>query len=325
MRTFIHRAMSIAGLLAVIVAAGASAQAQYPAKPVRIIVPFPAGGAVDLSIRQISQKLSDIWKQSVLIDNRAGAGGIIGADAVAKSAPDGYTLLGNSNAIALSPALYRTLPYDAVRDFTPVAQLTSSYLVLTVNPKIPASTVNELIDYAKARPGAIAYGSNGIGVSPHLVTEQFKSRAGIDMLHVPYKGDAQAIPALLSGEVLVAIMPPSAVVNHVKSGKLRALGVTRLARTGVLPGVPTIAESLPGFEYTGYIGLYAPAGLPRDILAVLQRDTTRVLALGDLQERLAAGGFEPPNTAPDQFYARYLRDIATFIQIVKDARIPQQD
>jgi tripartite-type tricarboxylate transporter receptor subunit TctC len=303
----------------------APAAAQYPNKPVRIVVPFPPGGAVDTAIRQIAIKLSEQWKQSVVIDNRAGAGGIIGADAVAKAAPDGYTLLGNSNAIALSPALYRTLPYDAVKDFTPIAQLTSSYLVLTVNAKLPANSVNDLIDYAKARPGAIAYGSNGIGVSPHLVTEQLMARAGINMLHVPYKGDAQAIPALLSAEVMVAIMPPSAVVSHVKAGKLRALGVSKLTRTSVFPGVPTIAESLPGFEYTGYIGLYAPAGLPREVLGLIQRDTSRILAMPDIQERLSAGGFEPPSTAPDQFAAKYLRDIATFIQIVKDARIPQQD
>ena len=297
----------------------------YPQKPVRIVVPFPAGGAVDTGVRSIAQKLSELWRHSVVIDNRAGAGGNIGADAIAKSAPDGYSMLGTSNALALSPALYRTLPYDAVKDFVPVAQLTSSYLVLAVNAKLPAGSVNALIEYAKSKPGVIAYGSTGIGVAPHLVTEQLKGRAGIDMLHVPYKGDAQAIPALLANEVQAAIMPPSAVVAHVKSGKLRALGVTKLTRAAIFPGVPTIAESLPGFEYSGYIGLYAPAGMPREILAQIQRDTSRVLTMPDLQERLAAGGFEPPSTTPDQFSARYLRDIATFQQIVRDARIPQQD
>ncbi len=297
----------------------------YPQKPVRIVVPFPAGGAVDTGVRSIAQKLSELWRHSVVIDNRAGAGGNIGADAIAKSAPDGYSMLGTSNALALSPALYRTLPYDAVKDFVPVAQLTSSYLVLAVNAKLPAGSVNALIEYAKSKPGVIAYGSTGIGVAPHLVTEQLKGRAGIDMLHVPYKGDAQAIPALLANEVQAAIMPPSAVVAHVKSGKLRALGVTKLTRAAIFSGVPTIAESLPGFEYSGYIGLYAPAGMPREILAQIQRDTSRVLTMPDLQERLAAGGFEPPGTTPDQFSARYLRDIATFQQIVRDARIPQQD
>ena len=304
----------------------ANALAQgYPLKPVRIIVPFPAGGAVDTGIRTIGQKLSEIWKQAVVVDNRGGAGGNIGADAVAKAAPDGYTLLGTSNALALSPALYRTLPYEASKDFVPLAQLTSSYLVLAVNAKLPVATVNELIEYAKAKPGSIAYGSTGIGVAPHLVTEQLKGRAGIDLLHVPYKGDAQAIPALLAGEVQMAIMPPSAVVAHVRAGKLRALAVTKLTRTAVFPGVPTVAESLPGFEYSGYLGLYAPAGTPREIVAQIQRDSTRVLAMPDLQQRLSASGFEPPGTTPDQFLARYLRDIATFVQIVRDARIAQQD
>jgi len=304
--------------------ANACAQA-YPVKPVRIVVPFPAGGAVDTGIRSIGQKLSEVWKQPILIENRAGAGGNIGADTVAKAAPDGYTLLGHSNALALSPALYRTLPYDATKDFVPLAQLTSSYLVLAVNPKLPVSSVKELIEQARAKPGGIAYGSTGIGVAPHLVTEQFKGRAGIDLLHVPYKGDAQAIPALLSGEVQVAFMPPSAVLSHVKSGKLRALAVTKLTRTPVFPGVPTVAETLPGFEYSGYLGLYAPAGTPPEIVARIRGDVARVIAMPDLQERLTASGYEPPTTTPDKFSARYLRDIAAFMQIVRDARIPQQD
>jgi tripartite-type tricarboxylate transporter receptor subunit TctC len=316
--------MAWTGLYLLLSASYASAQV-YPTKPVRVVVPFPAGGAVDTGLRTIGQKLSEVWKQAVVVENRAGAGGNIGADAVAKAAPDGYTLLGHSNALALSPALYRTLPYDATRDFVPIAQLTSSYLVLAVNPKLQVASVNELIEHAKAKPGGIAYGSTGIGVAPHLVTEQLKGRAGIDLLHVPYKGDAQAIPALLSGEVQMAFMPPSAVLTHVRSGKLRALAVTKLTRAAVFPGVPTVAESLPGFEYSGYLGLYAPGGTPREVVAVIQRDVTRVLGMPDLQERLAAGGYEPPSTTPDQFTARYLRDIATFAQIVRDARIPQQD
>jgi len=321
-----NRKFIVGAAVVLITGINAHALAQsYPVKPVRIVVPFPAGGAVDTGLRAISQKLSESWGQSVVVDNRAGAGGNIGADAVAKSAPDGYTMLGTTNGLALSPSLYRKLPFDAVKDFVPVAQLTSSYLVLAVNPKFPANSVKELIALAKAKPGAIAYGSTGIGVAPHMVTEQFKGRAGIDMLHVPYKGDAQTIPALLANEVQVAIMPPSAVVSHVKSGKLRALGLTKLGTAAIFPGVPAISDTLPGFEYSGYLGLYAPSGIPREALAVVQRDVPRVLAMPDLQQRLAAGGFEPPNTTPDQFPARYLKDIAMFQQIVRDARIPQQD
>jgi tripartite-type tricarboxylate transporter receptor subunit TctC len=318
--------MTLRGLATFLSVIAFSASAQtYPAKPVRIVVAFPAGGAVDTGTRAIAQKLSEQWRQSVVVDNRAGAGGNIGAEAVAKAAPDGYTLLSTSNALALSPALYRRLPYDATRDFIPLAQLTSSYLVLAVNPKLPVRTVSELIEHAKANPGALAYGSTGIGVAPHLVTEQLKGRTGVDMLHVPYKGDAQAIPALLSGEVQVAFMPPSAVVPHVRAGKLRALAVTKLTRAPVLEGVPTMADTLPGFEYSGYLGLYAPAGTPRAIVTQIQRDTAHVLAMPDLQERLGANGFEPPGTAPDQFEAKYRRDIETFVQVVRNARIPQQD
>ena len=319
------RRIALASAVVCLLTAAAAAAQNYPAKPVRVVVPFPAGGAVDTGARAVGQKLSEFWKQAVMVDNRGGAGGNIGADAVAKAAPDGYTLLCHSNALALGPALYRTLPYDAAKDFVPLAQLTSSYLVLTVNPKLQVNSVNELIEHAKARPGSINYGSTGIGVSPHLIMERLKGRAGIDLLHVPYKGDAQLTPALLSGEVQAAFMTPSSVVMHVKAGKLRALAVTRLMPTAVFEGVPTAAESLPGFEYSGYLGLYAPAGTPSAIVAQIQRDAARVLAMPDLQQRLAAGGFEPPNTTPDQFSAKYLRDIATFVQIVRDARIPQQE
>ena len=189
----------------------------YPSKSVHIVVPFAAGGAVDTSLRTIGQKLSEVWKQTVVFDNRGGAGGIIGVDAVAKAVPDGYTLLGHSNALAISPALYRKLPYDAIKDFVPIVQLTSTYFVLVVNPaKLQVSSVNELIQQAKATPGAIAYGSTGVGAAAHLVTEQFKNLAGVDMLHIPYKGDAQSMPALLSGEVQVGFMPTSAVLKQVK-------------------------------------------------------------------------------------------------------------
>jgi tripartite-type tricarboxylate transporter receptor subunit TctC len=314
----------IGALVCSLLAAHAAAQG-YPAKAVRVIVPFTAGGAVDTSIRAVGQKLTELWKQPIVVDNRAGAGGNIGADAVAKAAPDGYTLLCTSNALALSPALYRKLPYDAARDFIPLAQFSSSYQVLTVIPKLPVNSVRELIEYAKAKPGAVTYGSTGIGAAPHLITEQFKLRAGIELLHVPYKGDVNVTAALLAGEVDVAFMTPSSVLTQVKAGKLRALGVTKTTRAAAFDNVPPIADTLPGFEYSGYVGLYAPAGTPRDVVSQIQRDAARVLAMPDLQERLAASGFEPPNTTPDQFAARYHRDIATFVQVVKDARIPQQE
>jgi len=307
----------------VLMAANAAAQ-NFPVKPVRVVVPFTAGGAVDTMARTVGQKLTDLWKQPIVVENRAGAGGNIGAEMVAKAAPDGYTLLCISNALALSPALYRKLPYDAAKDFVPVLQFSSSYQVLTVNPRVPARTVKEFIDYAKARPGAIMYGSTGIGAAPHLIMEQFKQAAGIDLVHVPYKGDVNVTQALLAGEVDVGFMTPASVLGQVKAGKLRALGVTKTTHADAFEGVPPISDTVPGFEYSGYVGLYAPAGTPKDIIAMMRRDVTRVLAMPDVQQRLAASGFEPPNTTPDTFPARYEKDITTFMKVVKDARIPQQ-
>lgn len=321
----VSRRIISAGAVACLLAAAAAGAQSYPTKPVRIIVPWAAGGAVDTVTRTIGQKLAELWKHPVVVDNRGGAGGNIGAEAVAKAAPDGYTLLATSNSIVLSPSLYRKLPYDAAKDFVPLAQLTSSYFVLTVHPTLQVGSVNEFIEHAKARPGGIPYGSVGIGGAQHLVMERFKGRAGLDLMHVPYKGDAQLTPALLSGEVRAAFMTPSSVVMHVKAGKLRALAVTKLAPTAVFEGVPILAESLPGFEYSGYQGLYAPTGTPGAIVAQIKRDVAGVLAMSDVKARLAGAGFEPPTTTPDQFPERYHRDIATFAQIVREARIPQQE
>jgi tripartite-type tricarboxylate transporter receptor subunit TctC len=311
-------------LAASIFCSGALAQG-FPSKPVRLVVPFAAGGAVDTVARGVGLKLSEVWGQPIVVENRAGAGGNIGADAVAKAAPDGYTLLSTSNALALSPSLYRKLPYDAARDFIPLNQFNASYLVLVVDPKVPASTVKELIDYARANPGKVAYGSTGIGVAPHLVMEQLRGRAGLDMLHVPYKGDTQVTAALLAGDVQVSFLTPSSVLAQVRAGKLRAIGITRLTPVPTFEGVPPVAGTLPGFEYSGYVGLYAPAGTPKEITAQIQRDVARVFTMQDLQERLAAAGFEPPTTPYEQFAAKYHRDIATFQQIVRDAGIPPQD
>jgi tripartite-type tricarboxylate transporter receptor subunit TctC len=211
--------------------AGPDAIAQtFPTKPVRLVVPFPAGGAVDTVARLVGQKLSGVWNQQVLVENRVGAGGNIGADAVAKAAPDGYTLLITTNGLAISPSLYRKLPFDPRKDFAAVTQLTASYLALAVNPKLGAQSARELVELARAKPGSISYGSTGLGVAPHLVMELFKAATGTDMLHVPYKGDAQVGPALVSGEVQAAFLPPSAIVGHVKAGRLRALAVTSATR-----------------------------------------------------------------------------------------------
>src|SRR5437762_9536198 len=236
--------------IAVATLLGAHAFAQsYPARPVRMVVPFAAGGAVDTVARALGQKLAETWKQPMLVDNRPGAGGNIAADHVAKAPGDGYTLLITTHGFAISPGLYRKLPFDAARDFAPVTQLTSSFVVLVTNPQIPAASAKELVALARSRPGTINYGSTGIGAPPHLLGELLKSMTGTDMLHVPYKGDAPLSQALLAGEVQLAFMPLAGVLPHIRSGRLRALGLSGQARSATLPEVPTLTEAGIPFEF----------------------------------------------------------------------------
>ncbi|HTQ73803.1 MAG TPA: tripartite tricarboxylate transporter substrate binding protein [Burkholderiales bacterium] len=304
----------------------ATALAQgYPAKPVRLVVPFAAGGAVDTVARALGQKLGESWKQPVLADNRPGAGGNIAADAVAKAAADGYTLLITTQGFAISPGLYKRLPFDATHDFTPVTQLTSSFLVLVCSPQLPAHSIRELIALAKSRPGAINYGSTGVGAPPHLLGELLKSAASVDMLHVPYKGDAPLTQALLAGEVQAAFMPLGGVLPHIKSGRLRALGVSGGARSGTMPDVPTFAEAGLPFEFTGWLGIFAPAGTPRVLAAQIQRDISKAIVTPDLLERWPAWGYEPVGNSPEEFAAKVASDTAMYSRVIREAGIPLQD
>jgi tripartite-type tricarboxylate transporter receptor subunit TctC len=304
----------------------ATALAQgYPAKPVHLVVPFAAGGAVDTVARSLGQKLGESWRQPVLVDNRPGAGGNIAADAVAKAQPDGYTLLITTQGFAISPGLYKKLPFDATRDFAPVTQLTSSFLVLVCSPQLQAHSIRELIALARSRPGAVNYGSTGVGAPPHLLGELLKSTAGVDMLHVPYKGDAPLTQALLAGEVQVAFMPLAGVLPHIKSGRLRALGVSGKARSATMPDVPTITEAGLPFEFTGWLGIFAPAGVPRELAAQIQRDIAKAIATPDLLERWPAWGYEPIGNSPGEFSAKVASDTAMYARVIRDAGIPLQD
>ena len=306
--------------------AGTALAQGYPTKPVRLVVPFPAGGAVDTVARTLGQKLGETWKQQVLVENRAGAGGNIGTDAVAKAPPDGYTILMTTHGHAISPNLYRKLPYDPVKDFTPVTQLTSSFLLLVANPSLPAASLKELIALAKARPGSLNYGSTGLGAPPHLVTELVKIMAGIDMAHIPYKGDAPLFTALLGGEVQVAFVPPVTGLPHVKGGRLRALAVTSARRSPTLPDVPTVAEAgVPGFEYSGWLAILAPAGTPREIIGKLNGDIVKVVAVPEMRDRFLGWGYEPVAGAPEAFAGRLRADIARYARVIKEAKIPLVD
>jgi tripartite-type tricarboxylate transporter receptor subunit TctC len=306
---------------------GTAASAQgYPNRPLRIIVPFAAGGAVDDLARLVGAKLAAAFHQSVVVENHAGAGGNLGADIVAKSAPDGYTILQTTNGQAISPALYRALPFDAVADFIPVTQLVASTLVLVANPGLPVASTRELIALAKSEPGTLNYGSSGVGNPLHLTMEMIKFAAGIAIEPVPYRGDAQINAALMGGEVQVAVVPLATSLPLIAAGKLRALGVTSARRSAALPDVPTIAESgVPGFASTSWQGFFVAARTPRDVVDRLQKETARVLQAPDLRERLAALTYEPIGSTPQDFDAYFKSELARFAGVVKLAHIPPQD
>ena len=297
----------------------------FPTKAMRLIVPFPAGGATDLVARTLAQKISEGWKQAVVVENRSGAGGNIGADAVAKSAPDGYSILVNIQGQAISAAIYRKLPFDPIKDFTPVVQITSSYMILVGHPSMPA-TVKEVIAMGRAQPGKINFGSTGLGAPPHLAQELFNSVTGIKTVHVPYKGDAPLQPAIITNEVQLAFLPAVAAVQHLKAGKMRALGVTGSKRGSVLPDVPSLVEQgFPEFDINGWIGVFGPAGMPRDLVAQIRNEFARATRNPEVMEKWPGWGYEPVAGTPEEFAAKYLGDIKVFTKIVRDANIPLVD
>jgi tripartite-type tricarboxylate transporter receptor subunit TctC len=318
-------------VLALIAAAlclnGAGAFAQtFPSKPVRIIVPFAAGGAVDDLARIIGAKLGAAFHQPVVVENHAGAGGNLGADVVAKSSPDGYTILQTTNGQAISPSLYRALPFDAVTDFVPVTQLVASTLVLVAGPGLPVASTGELIALAKSRPGKLNYGSSGVGNPLHLTMEMIKFAASIEIEPVPYRGDAQINTALMAGEVEVAVVPLATSLPLIAAGKLRALGVTSARRSAALPDVPTVAESgVAGFASSSWQGFFVAARTPRDIVDVIQRETAKVLLAPDMRARLAALTYEPVGSTPQEFEAYFRSELARFSGVVKQAHIPPLD
>jgi tripartite-type tricarboxylate transporter receptor subunit TctC len=322
-----RKALVLALGLAALCLGGAGARAQgFPERPVRIIVPFAAGGAVDDLARIVGAKLGNAFRQPVVVENHAGAGGNLGADVVAKSAPDGTTILQTTNGQAISPALYRTLPFDAVADFVPVTQLVASTLVLVSSPGLPVASTAELIALAKSRPGKLNYGSSGVGNPLHLTMEMIKFAAGIDIVPVPYRGDAQINTALMAGEVEVAVVPLATSLPLIAAGRLRALGVTSARRSAALPDVPTIAESgVAGFASSSWQGFFVPARTPRDIVERIQRETAKVLQAPDVRGRLAALSYEPVGSTPQEFAAYFRSELARFAGVVKQAHIPPQD
>lgn len=295
----------------------------YPNKPIRIVAPFPPGGPVDILSRTIGNKLSQSLGQAVIVENRAGAGGNIGSDVVAKSAPDGYTLLmGFVGTHAINPSLYRKMPYDNLKDFEPVSLVAEVTIALVVNPSIPATSINELIALARSRPGELTFGSPGNGTPQHLAGELFNSIAEVKMRHIPYNGAVPALTDLLGGQIsmIFSSMPPA--LPHLKSGKLRALGVTSSTRSPVTPELPTIAESgLKGYEVKNWYGIFAPRGTPKEIVAKLNAEIVKILNMPDVKQSLSIQGAEPSTSSPQQFATFVKEETEKWAKIVKYSEV----
>jgi tripartite-type tricarboxylate transporter receptor subunit TctC len=292
----------------------------YPSKPIRIIVPFPPGGISDVMSRVFGQKFTDTWNQPVIVENRAGAGGNIGTDIVAKSPPDGYTLvMGSIGTHAVNVNLFSKLPYDPVRDFAPIALVIEADGLLVLHPSVPVKTVKDLIALARARPGQLVYASAGNGTAAHLAGELFKSMAKIDLVHIPYKGNVPAISDLVGGQTSMLFATLPTVLPLAKAGRLHALAVTGAQRNPAVPDVPTMADTLPGFEVTNWIALFAPAGTPADIVAKLNAEIMRIMRLPDVQSRLTNEGAKfTPNT-PSEFAAFVKAEITKWGKVIKDS------
>ncbi|MDB5811508.1 MAG: putative exported protein [Betaproteobacteria bacterium] len=301
----------------------AAQAADFPTKPARIVVPIGAGSSMDIVGRVLAQKLTEAWGQSVIVDNRAGAGGNIGADLVAKSAPDGYTILFASSSFSIAPAYYRKLPYNALRDFVAVTQLSSRNNVTTVSPSSGVSSVKELIALAKAKPGQLTFGSGGgSGSSDQMAGELFKLLAGVDIVHVPYKSGPQAMNDLIGGQMSVYFGGIPVQLPMIKAGKVKPLGTSGLKRSSQLPDVPTMMEAgVPGYEMDVWYGLFAPAGTPKAIVDKIAAESIRIMQAPDMRERWASVGVEPAGTASAEFSARFKEEIGKWAKVVNSAKL----
>ncbi|CAN7207683.1 tripartite tricarboxylate transporter substrate binding protein [Variovorax paradoxus] len=305
-------------LLACLPLAAAAQANGFPDKPIRIVVPFPPGGATDAAARLVAVKMGEHWGQPVVVDNRAGAGGNVGSDLVAKAPADGYTLvMGVTGSHAINTSLYSRMPYDPVADFVAISQVAVVPNVLVVHPSVPAKNLGELVALAKKEPGKLNYASLGNGTAAHLGMEMLKSEAGVDITHVPYKGSAPAVSDLLAGQVQMMVDGLPSALPHVKAGKLRAIALTSLHRAPSLPGLPTIAETYPGFYADAWSGLFAPKGTPQPVVDKLSAEVQRILKLPDVREKLMALGAEPVGSTQAEFTAHVKREIDKWAKVVK--------
>jgi tripartite-type tricarboxylate transporter receptor subunit TctC len=319
------RLRTYAAAAALTLAATAAAAQSYPTKPIRLVVPFPAGGTTDLLARTVGQRLTMAWGQPVIIENRPGAGATIGADYVAKAHPDGYTLLMAAVHHTIAANYYKALPYDLRKDLAPVSVVAIVPNVLVVRPDLPVASVQELVAYAKANPGKLTYASNGAGTAHNLIGEQFKSMTGTDIMHIPYKGSAPALTDLMGGRVTMMFDTVSSCLPYVQAGKLKALAVATSTRSSVLPDVPTLSEAgLPGFDIASWFGVMAPAGTPASIIGQLSDEIARSLADPAVRKQLEPIGAEPVGSTPQAMRARIDGEIGRYGQLMKQAGLTEQ-
>jgi tripartite-type tricarboxylate transporter receptor subunit TctC len=294
----------------------------YPKKPIELIVPFTAGGTTDNIARLISQRFTESWGATVVVNNRPGSGGTIATGLAAKAAPDGHTLLVTTIGFAITPALHK-LPYDPIKDFAPVTELASLPLMLVVHASLPVNNLKEFIALARSKPGALDYASAGVGTSPHLAGEMFKTMAGVDLVHVPYKGNAEVTNAIIGGHVKVYFSLVPASLPHVKSGTMRVLAVTTAQRLPYLPDVPTIAElGFPAYEISSWQGVFAPAGTPKDVVGKINGELVKMLNTPAVRERIAREGADPVGSTPEEFAARVKSEIEKWSKVAKAAGLP---
>jgi len=303
--------------------ASALAQTAYPIKPIRMIVPFSPGGTSDTLARILGQKMTEAWGQQIVVDSRPGASGIIGTEIAMRAAPDGYTLMhGNMSQFAINPSLYARLPYETLRDFAPLSLIATAPQLLVVNPAVPAKSVKELIDLARAKPGTLNFGSGGVGTLAYVGGEMFKSATGVNMVHISYKGTVLALNDLLGGQVQVLFSDMPIALPHAKTGKLRALAVTGAQRTPLVAGMPTVAESgVPGYALVNWWGIFAPRGVPAPVAAKLTAEIVRIHALPDLKERYAALGVEATSSTSGEFAAYIKAEAARFAKVLRDTGV----
>jgi tripartite-type tricarboxylate transporter receptor subunit TctC len=297
----------------------------FPSRPVRLVVPFPAGGATDVIARLLAQKAGEKAGQPFIVDNRGGAAGNIGADSVAKAPGDGYSVLQTVSALSLSPALYHKLPFDPVKDLTAITQLTASPLIIVANAKTGINSLKDLVDRAKAKPGALNFGSGGVGNPQHLTMEMLKTQAGLDIVHVPYKGDAPLFNSLLAGDIELACTPLSTALPHIQAGTLKALAVTSLKRNPAFPDTPAVAELYPGFESTSWQGWFVSSATPKDIVTKLNGFARAALQTPEAEAMLKKFGSDPVGSSPEEFGSAFAAEVQRFKKVVADLKLPPQD